>query len=213
MADLVRGHYPVSAVLDSLLGQARNATQSNPPVFTNLSFFGASALTDNSTTALTTAKANAVAVAVDYGAIISKVSFVVGATAGATSTHTNVALYSGSVAAPAILGTQSTDNTAANGGFPASAINTVTLGTPVLITPANAPNGYIYVSLGVTATTVPSLLSAATPTAVFYQWSALNSTTANPLGFALTATGGGAVAPATLASASVAAAAFITFLQ
>jgi len=213
MADLVRGHYPIGSVFDALLGNARNATQNDLPVYTNLTWTGISGLTDNSTTALTSAKANAVAVPVDFGAIISKVSFVVGATAGATSTHTNVALYSGGVAAPAILGTQSTDNTSGNGGFAASAINTVTLGAPVVITPSNAPNGYIYVSLGVTATTVPSLLSAPTPTAVFYQWSALNSTTANPLGVALTATGGGATAPATLASASVAAATYICFLQ
>lgn len=213
MSDLARGHYYIEAVLDSMLGNARNATQANLPVYTNLSFFGASGLTDNSTTALTTAKANAVAVPVDWGAIITKVSFVVGATAGATSTHTNVALYSGGVAAPAILGTQSTDNTAGNGGFPASAINTVTLGAPVLVTPSNAPQGYIYVSLGITATTPPSLLSAPAPAAVFYQWSGLNSATANPLGFALTATGGGAAAPATLASTAVAAAAYIAFLQ
>ena len=212
MSDLVRGHYAIESALDAMLGNARNATQTNLPVYTNLSFFGASGLTDNSTTALTTAKANAVAVPVDWGAIITKVSFIVGATAQATSTHGNVALYSGGVAAPAIMGTQSTDNVAANGGFPASAISTVTLGAPVLVTPSNAPQGYIYVSYGFTATTAPSVLAAPAPAAVFYQW-ALNSATANPLGFALTCTGGGAVAPATLAGSAVAAAAAIVFLQ
>jgi hypothetical protein len=177
----------------------------------NADWFGLSGLTDTAA-ATTSAKANAVAVPVEYGDVFSKVTFVNGATAQATSTHGNVALYSGGVAAPAILGAQSADNIAANGGFPGSALVTVTLGAPVLITPANAPFGYIYVSYGNTATTQPSLAAYSTPTAINYQW-ALNSATANPLAFAFNATGGGAVAPATLAGTAVAASAFLVFLS
>lgn len=212
MSDLVRGHYNVSNPIDSLFGQVRNATQSNQPMFSNAYVFGMGGLSDQAASTIT-AKANVVAIPVDYGAIITKVAFKVGATAAATSTHTNVALYGGSVAAPAILGAQSTDNTAGNGGFPASAWNIVTLGAAVLVTPTNAPNGYIYASLGITATTQPSLAGWTTASAIFYTDSGLGSATTNPLFMGGAAfTGGGAVAPATLASGAVTAATFLCVL-
>jgi hypothetical protein len=214
MADLVSAHYNQLSPFWAILGGAANLTNTNQPVYTNATYLGFSGATDNSTTAVTTAKANAVLVPVDVGAVITKASIVVGATAQATSTHSNGALYTGGVAAPAIIGTQSTNDTTANGGAVASTLKVFTFGSPVMITAAMAPQGYIYFSFGFTATTAPSLLTCPTPAAVFYQWP-LVSATANPLAFAANYTGGGAVAPATLAAAgsATAAASYIVFLQ
>ena len=200
---LVRGRYPVSNPLWASLGQATNIANTSQPIRSNAEWFGLAGITDQAAATIT-AKANGVAVPVDVGMTITKVGFAVGATAAATSTHTNVALYAGGLAAPTKLGTQSTDNTAGNGGFPASAWNLITLGGGgYTVTATDAPAGYIYVSLGITATTQPSLAGWSTPAAVFYTWSALNSATTNPLFFNGAYTGGGAAAPATLATGAV----------
>lgn len=209
MADLISGRYVETNPLMSALGLAANINQPNLPAYTNASFFGL--VMADTAAAVTTAKANAVAVPVDIGAVIQKITVFVGGTVSATSTHSNFALYSGGVAAPAIIGTQSTDVTSGAGGTTANTMLQVTI-TPVMITAAMAPQGYIYVSYGLTATTVPSLAAFSTPTAIGYQW-ALVSATANPLGFGFTATGGGASAPATLASTANVASAYFVVLQ
>lgn len=110
---------------------------------------------------------------------------------------------------PALLA-QSVDITST--AIPASALFTFTLATPQLITPANAPFGYVYASIMSKATTVPSLATVSVATAVAYQYT-LNGATA-PLkmgaithGSALTAT-----APATIATPTAQAATPIVFL-
>lgn len=212
MADLVRGRYPVTNELWSLLGQATNATQSDIAVRTNASFFGMAGLTDAS--ALTSVKANFVAVPVEYGDIITKCTVLVGATAQSGGSHSNFALYTGGTASPTLItGSQSTDVTAAAGGTTINTALTVTFGTPTLITPTNAPYGYIYVSYGLTATTPPSLAAWSIPTAVYYQTSALSSATAAPLALAGNVSGGGATAAANLASPTAVSTAFAVFLQ
>jgi hypothetical protein len=203
MADLVDGRYPQTDPVWSMLGQPVNATQSDVPAFSNLRAFGLGNPTDGALAA--TGVAAAVPIPVDAGAIISKISILAGATAEATGTHLWAALYSG-VAVPALLA-QSADNTGA-AAVSASARFDFTLQTPQLITPALAPNGFVYASIMVAAGTVPTAASLSIPTAVGYQWF-----TTGPLGFALThGSSLAATAPATIASPSAKAVAPIVFL-
>jgi hypothetical protein len=200
---LTRGHYPLNYSLFAALGATTNIANPQMPIRSNAEFFGGFGGLSDQSAATITAKANGIVVPVDPGTTITKVGFKVGATACATSTHSNVCLYAGGLAAPTKLGTQSTDVTTGNGGFPASAWNIVTLGAAYTVTAADAPQGYIYVSFGSTATTQPSLAGWTYATAIGYTDSALNSATTNPLFMSAAYTGGGAAAPATLASGAV----------
>jgi hypothetical protein len=205
MADLVDGRYPETNALWSILGQTANVAQSDIPVRSNLEYLNAGSLTD-STAGIATGVMKAVPVAVDQGQVVSAITVLVGATAGATMTHQWAALYQGTGAAPALIG-QSTDAT--SGAIAASAAFKFTLATPQLITSTNAPYGFIYAAVMVAATTVPSLATAATPTAVTYAW-----TTNGPLGLSLTSGSSlTTTATATLASPTAAATAPIVLLS
>jgi hypothetical protein len=114
----------------------------------------------DSTTALTTAVMTCVGVPLYAGDFISKITVMVGATAGATMTNQWAALYS-SAATPALLtGSQSADGT--NAAIPAVTALTFTLATPQLIT----SEGIYYAAIMVKATTVPSLAAQNTVVAV-----------------------------------------------
>ena len=191
MSDLVRGKYHVTSPFYSVLGNAANATQSNIAARSNAEVVGLNALTDGA--ALTTQVATAVAIPVEVGDVITKVTVFVGATAAGTPTNQFAALYSG-IATPALLA-QSTDGT--TGAIAASGAFTFTLASPVLITAANAPQGFIYASVMVKATSTPTLASATVATAVAYQWYANAPLKMGALthGSSLTTT-----APATIAS-------------
>jgi len=194
MSDLVRGKYPVTAPFYKVLGANSNATQSNIALRSNVEVVGLNALTDG--TALTTQVATAVAIPVEIGDIISKVTVFVGATGAGTPTNSWAAIYSGVATTPSLLG-QSADGTTA--AIAASGAFTFTLSTPILVTAANAPYGYIYASVMVKATTPPTLASATIATAVAYQWytNAPLKMSAIAHGSSLTTT-----APATIASGS-----------
>jgi len=135
----------------------------------------------------------AVAIPLRQGSTISKISFLVGATAGATLTHQYTALYS-TAATPALLA-QSADAAAAS-----MAANTAFTGT--LVTPYVVPaDGLYYAAICVTGTTIPTLIGKVT---------ALNATVGaalNTLGgwpvVCATYTGAASIAPATLASPTV----------
>lgn len=166
MADLVRGRYPMTNELWSYLGQPVNANQSDLAVRSNLGMLPG-ALSDGA--ALATGVATAVPVPVEYGDVITKISVLAGATAESGGTHLWAALYSG-LATPALLA-QSADNTGAT-AVAASARFDFTLATPQLITPANAPNGFVYASVmcAQSAGAVPTLVSISVATAVAYAW-------------------------------------------
>jgi hypothetical protein len=204
MSDLIRGRYPVTNPLAKLVGLAGNATQANVNVRSNMEWFGLGNITDGALAA--TGVACAVAIPVEPGDTFTKVSLLVGAQAEATGTHAFAALYSG-VATPALLG-QSTDNTGA-AALAASAKFDFTLSSAVTITAATAPGGFIYASIAIAASTIPTAAVVATPTAVGYQWYS-----AGPLflsathGSSLTAT-----APATIASPAAKAVAPLVFLS
>jgi hypothetical protein len=165
--DLTSGYYPESYTFRKLLGSQVNATQSDLTARTNAEWLGISGVSDGALAA--TGVACAVAVPVENGDVISKITILVGGTAGATLTHQFAALYSGA-AVPALLG-QSVDGT--SGAIAASAAFSFSLPTPVEVTTGTggtAPNGFLYASLMVAATTVPTGASVAVPTAVGYQW-------------------------------------------
>jgi hypothetical protein len=205
MADLVSGGYAESNPFQALTGGLTNATQANVPAYTNATWFGVGNYTDTAT-GFTTAKSNGYAVPVDLGVTISNVTILVGAAAG-TITHWNWSLYSG-IAVPAKLNTQSVDVTSTP--LTANTFYTVALGKPFQVTPASAPNGFLYVGLSLTASVAPSVASATTPTAIVWSGAAGFSTSA-PV-FAANYTGGGAVAPATLAAAGAATVAAAPFI-
>lgn len=201
--DLVSGGYPISYPFAALTGFTPNTAQGNLRVRSNMELFGIGNVTDGALAA--TGVAAAVAVPVQVGDVVSKISILAGATAEATGTHTFAALYSG-VATPALMA-QSTDNTTA-AAVAASARFDYTLATAQTITPALAPNGFVYASIVVTATTVPTAASVSVPTAVGYQWFATG-----PLFLAAThGSGLTTTAPATIATPSAKAVAPIVFL-
>ncbi len=188
---LIRGRYSATNPLFSYLGQPANATQSDLAVRTNATVLGLQALTDGA--ALTTAVCTAVPIPVEIGDIITKVSVFVGATAAGTPVNQWAALYSG-IAVPALLA-QSADGT--NAAVAASGIATFTLASPIMVTAANAPQGFLYASVMIKATTPPTLASVTIATAVAYQWYANAPLKMGAVthGSALTAT-----APATIAT-------------
>jgi len=203
-ADLVAGHFPESDPMLALTGQLMNATQGNIRAFSNTDWFGMT-YTDSAAGGVS-AVANAVAVPVDVGAIISNVTVLSGAAAG-TITNANFQLFSG-IATPAALGTQSTNVTSTP--FTVNTALTTALGSPVLITSAVAPKGFIYVSLGLTNSVPPSFASAATAVAINTAPSQFGSTAPT---LAAKYTGGGATQPATLVSPTAVAAAFLVWLS
>lgn len=165
MSDLVRGRYPVTSPLASLTGLAGNATQGNIAVRSNWSWFGLGNPTDGALAA--TGVGCAVAIPVEIGDTFTKISILAGATAEATGTHAIAGLYSG-IATPALLG-QSADNTGA-AAVAASAKFDFTLTSAVTITAATAPNGFIYASIAIAASTIPTAAVMSIPTAIGYQW-------------------------------------------
>lgn len=203
MADLVSGGYAQSNPLRALLGQLANTAQGNLAARSNLEW-GIGNPTDGALAA--TGVACAVPIPVDQGQIISSVSILVGATAEASGTHAFMALYSG-IATPALLAQTADDTGAASAA--ASARYTRSLASSVLITPSNAPYGYVYASVMFTATTVPTAYVMSTPAGINYQW-----TTNGPL--FLSATHGSGLtttAPATIASPAAKAVAPVVILQ
>lgn len=191
MSDLVRGRFPVSNPLLALFGQTANAVNSNVPARSNIEMMPFGALTDGALAG--TGVGCAVPIPVEPGMVVSKVSIFTGATAASTPTHSFAALYGWHATAPPLIA-QTVDATTA--AIAASGKFDFTLATPVQITTAHAPYGYIYVSVVIAGTTIPTAAVLGVPTAVGYKW-----TTTGPL--FLSATHGSSLtdtAPATIAS-------------
>ena len=163
--DLVSSKYPLGNAWQTLLNGLSNSVQGNSPVRSNAEW-GIGNWTDGAMAS--TGVLVAVPVPVDVGQVISGISFLVGATGASTPTHQFGALYAGTGAAPALLA-QSTDTTtaviAASSGWV-----TYKLATPQIITTTNAPAGFVYAGVSITASTIPTALSCATPSGINYQW-------------------------------------------
>ncbi len=157
MSDLVGGKYPQYNALQAFTGGLSNVVQGNVPAFSNATWFGLGALTDGALAA--TGVGAVVPVPVDPFVTISAVTIIVGATAASTPTHQFAAIYAGTGSAPALLG-QSTDATTT--AIAASLPYTWTLTTPQLITPTQAPYGFVYVVISITASTIPTAAVTAT---------------------------------------------------
>lgn len=187
---LLAGRYPIRNGLWSILGQPVNGAQSSTPVRSNLEYLGLGGGLTDTAASLVSGVLTAVAVPVDWGQVISTVSVLTGATAASTPTHSFAVLYAGTnVAAPPIItGSQSVDGL--TGAIGASARKDFTLGTAALITPTNAPYGYIWAGVSVTATTaVPSLVTNAgtIAAAAQYQWFTNTLAAGTNTAFAMTA--------------------------
>lgn len=201
MADLASARYPEQWSLWSALGQPTNVANPSYPARTNLEYIGITGLVDTAAS-LATGVMTAVAVPVDAGTTVSKISVLVGATAASTPTHSFAALYSGTnVAAPPLIG-QSTDGTTA--AIAASARFDFSLTTATTITSAQAPFGYVWAAILCTGTTMPSLLTVPTGAAAAqYQWFTNTLAAGSNTGFGITS--GSSItttAPATLIYAS-----------
>jgi hypothetical protein len=167
--DLVAAGYPLTYPPRRLRGNAGNAAQQNISQRSNVEMLaGLNGLADTAA-ALASGVLTVVAVPVETGDQLSKVTVRVGATAAGTPTHSFAAVHNSAGA----LIAQSVDGTTT--AIPASAEFTFTLASTVLIvtgTGGNAPNGFVYVALAVTAATVPSLATVSVATAVGYAWTA-----------------------------------------
>lgn len=204
---LVRGHFPVTYPHWKISGGLANVAEPNLPARTNLEYLGFGNLADLAIGA--TGVSLSVPVPVEYGDIITKISVMAGATAEATGTHSFMALYAGTGASPALLA-QTADDTGA-AAIAASTVYTRSLSTPQLITPANAPNGFVYVTINVTAGTVPTLVGCA-PAAAAYTLAAFNAGNAPRFLSATHDSAAGATAPATMGTQTVVAKAFAAWL-
>jgi hypothetical protein len=163
-SDLVAAGYPTTYPFRKLLGQAGQVQQANRSQRSNLEWLGLANPTDGALAA--TDVGCFVPIPVEIGDKLSKIAMLVGATAAVTPTHSFAALYSG-LAVPALLA-QSADGVAA--AIAASKPFTFTLESEVEVTAANAPNGFLYAEVCVTAATVPTAAVVSIPTAIGYQW-------------------------------------------
>jgi hypothetical protein len=196
------GRYPFNSPWQALLGNLANVADPTQPARSNLEWFGLGNETDGALAA--TGVCCAVAIPVDPGQVITKVSLIVGATPESGGSHAFAAVYSG-IAVPGLIG-QATDVTGA-AAIGASARFDFSLTAAQKISAAQAPNGFVYASISITGT-VPTALVVATPAGINYQW-----TPNGPLFLAMTH--GAAVAgtaPATIASPAAKAVAPIVIL-
>lgn len=135
------------------LGPNDAALPSSPSTFyrANLPRFGLyDSASDSGQVALATGVMTAVRIKLAAGDTITNVSVRSGATAAGTPTNWWAALYS-NASTPALL-SQSADQTTT--AWAANTTKTLALGTPQVIT----ANGYYWVAIMVTATTVPTLI-------------------------------------------------------
>lgn len=205
--DLVGAGYPISRPLLALLGGNGNLTNPNTPAKTNLDFpLGQLVDGTNNTTASPGGSMLAVAVPALPGDVITKVTFLVGATSAASANVTNqwAALYTGSGSAPGTTGAQPTliGQTASLAATNVASVAALSFSfvQPQTITAVQAPYGYIYVSYSATtsASTWPSFYSMTAASATYYPWFSTSPVfLAATMGSSL-----GSAAPATMGTAT-----------
>ncbi len=209
---LALGSYSTNVYVGSTGVQALRNTLGQPanPIRSNIEFdvFSGPLVDTGGSSVAASGVMVAVPVPVDVGMTVSKISFLVGATAASTPTHSFAALYQGTaIAAPVLIG-QSTDGGTA--AVAASARFDFTLTTATQITSAMAPNGYVWAAYAFTATTtLPSQVTIPCGAAAAqYRWF-----TNAPLYWSQTSGSGVAgTAPATLINASTLTVAPVVFL-
>jgi hypothetical protein len=210
MADLVSGRYGQYNPMQVLFGLS-NATNPEVPARSNAEYLGWSTLTDGALAG--SGVLCAVPIPIDPGTVVTNVSMLVGNTAASTPTHSFAAIYSG-IATPALIA-QSTDGTTA--AIAAGAMFNFVLSSPQTITAAQAPNGYIWAGVSVTATAVNTAVSvtAGTTNAIYQYFTSSTTPKGNsPVGISVTAGSSlGGTAAATIASPAAKAVAPILVLS
>ncbi len=166
MSDLVSGRYGALDPLWTMLGRPTNATQSDIPGRTNISWFGYGTPLDSATAA--TKKGVFAAVPVQYGDLITKVTLLIGATEGKTGVKSFVAVYSGisGKKEASLLAQSAKKEVAIKPKLPL----TEELEKSVLITPENAPGGWVYAGLIVEATTINTQIGTNAVAAAQKEW-------------------------------------------
>lgn len=149
MSDLVHGRYGVADPIWRLLGGQVNASQSDIAVRSNL--YGLSLNGLEAGAAVTTKEGTYVAVPVQEGDSISKVS-ILQAAVGSSITNQFAAVYSGLVGTnkPVLLAQSVAGGTTELAEY---SLVTYTLQTSILINSLTAPNGYVYAGVNLEATT------------------------------------------------------------
>lgn len=166
-SDLVAARYPTTNPLAVLLGLAGLSSQANITPRSNAEFPGMGALADG---ALAASEVGClVAVPVEIGTVLTKVVLPIGATKGKKVEAGFAALYAavnakGKAEEQPLLG----QSKSAKLGEEVLAEEplTFTLETPVQITAAMAPNGFIYVVIVLEAETMPTANVFSTPKSV-----------------------------------------------
>jgi hypothetical protein len=171
MSPLVRAHYPLQAVDQSILGLPGNATEGNAPVYSNWQTAPFGGPLADTAASLVTQVMTVVPCPVDVGTVVTNISTLVGNTPGGSWTNSWAALYQGTnVTAPALI-----SQTPDGGGTPAAAVASTRLdfsyptGYGQVITVAMAPYGFVYVALMVKGT-VCSLETVSTPAVSQYRY-------------------------------------------
>jgi hypothetical protein len=213
--DLVGAGYPTGNAITALLGGTGNGVSPNVPVYTNAyfaAFGGGGNLQDVSGQASgASGSVWSVAVPITPGAVISKISWVVGATGTACSSAvTNLwsALYTGTGSAPGTTNAQPVliGATASLSGasVTASQLLTFTLSSVQTITATQAPNGFIYAAFSENVggaspnVTEFSRISFACASAAMYPWYSTS-----PYSLYMSSNGGtGASVPANIGTAT-----------
>jgi hypothetical protein len=166
-SDLVGGRYPVTYPFAKALGLAANASQGNITIRSNGELLGLGNAVDGALAA--TEVGCVVAVPVEAGDLISKVTILVGATKGKKVEAGFAAVYAGTNAKnepkEGALLAQSKSAALAEGVLAEEPL-VFTLETPVLVTTAIAPFGFVYVMISLEAETMPSALTQSTPKAL-----------------------------------------------
>jgi hypothetical protein len=154
MSDLGGGLYQQYDPIYKFLGRPVLAKMTQNAARSNFQLGGLS-LVDNA--ALGSTKGSFVAIPVQEGDIISKVSVLIGGTEGASLESTIVALYEG--AKEGVLLGQSKKVTTTP--LVKETVVVLELESEVWITSTNAPNGYIYAGISIKGTTPPTLIGYA----------------------------------------------------
>ena len=145
-----------SGIAAQLLGNYRQVGNTARLGRSNADYLGLAATLDQLTGVATKFGVSA-PITVRPGDVISKIGVLVGGTLGKEITHAQAALYEGKGAKPVLLA-ESSDTLTAE--MPANNAYFWTLKTPLTITEANAPNGFIYANYVLVSASLPSLLGA-----------------------------------------------------
>lgn len=166
MSDLVSGRYGALEPLWTMLGRPVSAKQSDIPGRSNVSFFGYGTPLDSATAA--TKKGVFAAIPVQWGDEITKITVFIGATEGKTGPVSFTALYSGisGKKEASLLGQSAKKEVAIKPKLPL----TEELEKAVLITPENAPGGWVYAGLVLEATTINTLIGTKAVAAAQKEW-------------------------------------------